>query len=430
MGRLNVLITAPVGIEDLRQTLGTSSADIGMICDEANINPASKRKPIRHANKGYVSDAEMKEANYGLRFNTTSNVRDLEQGYTYVRTTGNDPRRYTDFEGYYHASRFPMHGYGDIELRAIGEGSHSFWFLGLTSIYDLQLEDFPALENFYPCLAIFNTKGSALWKTGSVKFGEQGAKSIDITYNELNKFVYKGPWTYKLCGFSAKQTSLGAEIFGQFTSLPSDEDLTGRITISDSVNIDVKFVYIKDSIQYGENTFEPINRYTELFSIDESKNWRFGVGYNGNIALVARMTNNDHATISLRKGAMVFNVFPTLVESENEVNTVAAQTFLMTMNGLTGQAEAINDNMYLSFKPGETKYIGWNLRYIAATMANGHTASPDLDSKADMLVVLQYYTGTGKIPLGAVVGALRVKAGNTYFDPILPPLKPLLTFKP
>lgn len=427
MGHLNGHITAPVGIEDLRQTLGTSSADIGMICDEANINPASKRKPIRHANKGYVSDAEMKEANYGLRFNTAFNVSDLEQGYTYVRTTGNDPRRYTDFEGYHHASRFPMRGYGDIELRSIGGGSHTFWFMGrIPSIYDLQLEDFPALENFYPCLAIFNTKGSVLWKTGSVKFGEQGDKSIEITYNELNKFVDKGPWTYKLCGFSAKQTSFGSWQFGQFTSLPSDEDLTGRIAISNRVNIDVEFVYIKDSIQLGENTFEDIDKYAGLLSIDGSKNWRYGVGYNGNIALVARITNNEYA-ISLRNNAMVFNVFPTLVESENEVNTVAAQTFLMTMNGLTGQAEAINDNMYLSFKQGETKYIGWNLPNIAATMANGHTTPPYPDSKADMVVALQYDTGTGKITLGSVAGPLRVKAGDTDTDdstigPILPSL--------
>lgn len=127
---------------------------------------------------------------------------------------------------------------------------------------------------------------------------------------------------------------------------------------------------------------------------------------------------------------MVFNVFPTLVESENEVNTVAKQTFLMTMNGLTGQAEAINNNMYLSFKQGETKYIGWNLPNIAATMANGHTAPPYLDSKADMVVALQYDTGTGKITLGSVVGPLRVKAGYTDTDdstigpigPILPSL--------
>lgn len=429
MGHLNGHITAPVGIEDLRQTLGTSSADIGMICDEANINPASKRKPIRHANKGYVSDAEMKEANYGLRFNTAFNVSDLEQGYTYVRTTGNDPRRYTDFEGYHHASRFTMRGYGDIELRSIGGDSHLFWFMGLTSIYDLQLEDFPALENFYSCLAIFTTKGSVLWKTGSVKFGEQGDKDIEITYNELNKFVDKGPWTYKLCGFSAKQTSLGSERFGQFTSLPSDEDLTGRIAISNRVNIDVEFVYIKDRILLGENTFEDINRYAGLIwsdlgenTSDGSKNWRYGVGYNGNIALVARITNNESAPISLRKNAMVFNVFPTLVESKNEVNTVAAQIFLMTMNKLTGQAEATNNNMYLSFKPGETKYIGWNLPNIAAKMANGHTAPLDPDSKADMLVVLQYDTGTGKITLGSVAGPLRVKAGDTYIAPILPSL--------
>lgn len=413
MGHSNGHITAPVGIEDLRQTLGTSSADIGTICDEANINPASKRKPIRHANKGYVSDAEMKEANYGLRFNTAFNVRDLEQGYTYVRTTGNDPRRYTDFEGYRHASQFPMRGYGDIELRPIGGGSHTFGFMGrLPSIHDLQLGDFPALENFYPCLAIFNTKGYVQWKTGSVKFGEQGDKSIKITYNELNT---KGPWTYKLCGCSAKQTSLGSEQFGQFTSLPSDEDLTGRIAISNRVNIDVEFVYIKDSIQPGENTFEDIDKYAGLLSIDGSKNWRYGVGSNGNIALVARITNNEYA-ISLMKNSMEFNVFPTLVESKNKVITGAAQTFLMTMNGLTGQAEAINNNMYLSFKQGETKYIGWNLPNIAATMANGHRAPLDPDSKADMDVALQYDTGTGKITLGSIAEWLRVKAGDTDTD--------------
>lgn len=427
MGHLNGHITAPVGIEDLRQTLGTSSADIGMICDEANINPASKRKPIRHANKGYVSDAEMKEANYGLRFNTAFHVSDLEQGYTYVRTTWNDPRRYTDFEGYHHASQFPMCGYGDIELRAIGGGSHTFWFMGrIPSIYDLKLEDFPALENFYPCLAIFNTKGYDQWKTGSVKFGEQGDKSIEITYNELNQFVSKGPWTYKLCGSSVKQTSFGSGQFGKFTSLPSDEDLTGRIAISNRVNIDVEFLYIKDSIQLGENTFEDIDKYAGLVSIDESKNLRYAVGYNGDIALVARITNNEDA-ISLRKNAMVFNVFPTLVESENEVNTVAYQTFLMTMNGLTGQAEETNDNMYLSFKPGETKYIGWNLPSIATRMANGHAGYPSPNSKADMDVVLQYNTGTGKITLGSVAGPLRVKAGDTDTDdstigPILPSL--------
>lgn len=127
---------------------------------------------------------------------------------------------------------------------------------------------------------------------------------------------------------------------------------------------------------------------------------------------------------------MVFNVFPTLVESENEVNTVADQTFLMTMNGLTGHAEATNNHMYLAFNPGETKYIGWNLPHIAMRLANGHVAYPYLDSKADMAVALQYDTGTGKITLGSVAGRIRVKTGDTDTDdstigpigPILPSL--------
>lgn len=113
---------------------------------------------------------------------------------------------------------------------------------------------------------------------------------------------------------------------------------------------------------------------------------------------------------------MIFNVFPTLVESKNEVNTPAAQTFLMTMNGLTGQAEAITDNIYISFNPGETKYIGWNLPNIAMTMANGHPTIPYLDLKADMFVALQYETETGKITLGSVAGRLRVKTGYTDTD--------------
>lgn len=127
---------------------------------------------------------------------------------------------------------------------------------------------------------------------------------------------------------------------------------------------------------------------------------------------------------------MKFKVFPTLVESENEVNIDAGPTFLMTMNGLTGQAEAINDYIDLSFAPGETQYIGWNLMNIALTMANGHPVIPYLELKADMFVTLLYDTGTGKIPLGDVAGRLRVKTGATDTDkstivpigPILPSL--------
>lgn len=419
MGHSNGHITAPVGIEDLRQTLGTSSADIGKICDEANINPASRRKPIRHPNKGEVSDAEMKEANYGLRFNTAFAPDLLELGYTYVRTTGNDVRRYTDFRDYHHDSQLPMRGYGDIVLRPIGGSSHVFWFMGrMPSIYDLQLGDFPALENFYPCLVLFFPSGSYLWKTGSVKFGEQGNKSVEITYDELNRFVNKGPYTYKLCGFSAKQTSFNdAQQFGQFISLPSDEDLTGIITLSNTINVSCDFLYIKDQILSGENDFEDIKKYSGALSIDGPSD-RFGVMWNGDIALVARITNNEPTDLSFYKSRLIFHADRTIM-SNDEVETAAAQTYDMTMaaSGLKGTA-VLNSSTVLTIKSGETKYVGFNLPGLALiTDASGSIGFPTPGdvATADMIIALRYEPGSASTLLGSV-WSLRVTTGPSTSD--------------
>lgn len=418
-------IVSPPELDDLRQVLGDPHLRLEDLGVSPNINPFAKHKFVRYAKLDDLTEQELRDTNYGLRFHTAFAPDQLEQGFEYLRPDGaNWHFRLDDMIGYDHTSSAPMRGYGDIELRLIGGGSHTFWFMGrLPSIYDLTLADFPALENFYPCLVISTPKGLLQWKTAENKFGEEGDKAITVTYDELNKFVDKGPYTYLLCGFSTKQTSFSAmQQFGQFTSLPSDEDLTGKITISNRVNIDVEFLYIKDNIQLGENTFEDINKYAGLLSIDGSRNWRYGVGNSGNIALVARITNNENA-ISIARAALEFNVFPTIVEHQNEVIAKPSRTFLMTMNGLTGQAEAINSNIYISFKPGETKYIGWNLPNIALTTSTGNVAFPTDSMKADMIVALQYKTGAGKTTLGSVAGPLRVKSGMTDTDdPILGPI--------
>lgn len=60
------IITAPVGLADIANALGTTALDIGTLCTHTAIDKWARYKPIEHSNVGYVSEVGRRLANYGL----------------------------------------------------------------------------------------------------------------------------------------------------------------------------------------------------------------------------------------------------------------------------------------------------------------------------------------------------------------------------
>ena len=47
MPHSNGKITAPISVDDVKYTIGTSSDDVGTLCISPAVNPFSKYKPVR-----------------------------------------------------------------------------------------------------------------------------------------------------------------------------------------------------------------------------------------------------------------------------------------------------------------------------------------------------------------------------------------------
>lgn len=87
-------------------TIGVGSNDVGTLCTSSKINPWSKWKPVSYQTSGSLTDAQLKETNYG--FNITSNTNlDSPTGWSYVKPIGGmtSPYRLGDFRGYNHEAK-------------------------------------------------------------------------------------------------------------------------------------------------------------------------------------------------------------------------------------------------------------------------------------------------------------------------------------
>ena len=87
-------------------TIGVGSNDVGTLCTSNKINKWSKKKPVSYQTSSSLTDAQLKETNYG--FNITSNTNlDSPTGWSYVRPTGGmtSPYRLGDFRGYNHEAK-------------------------------------------------------------------------------------------------------------------------------------------------------------------------------------------------------------------------------------------------------------------------------------------------------------------------------------
>lgn len=117
-----------VSIADVCAVLGSSSGDLSTLCKDSSINKWSKRKPVSYANVIFkLTDAQLKEINYGLKKPTTANLvnlktlysnlngadgeRNLDAAYSYTKPSGDtltSPCRLLDFEKYYHQAQAPI----------------------------------------------------------------------------------------------------------------------------------------------------------------------------------------------------------------------------------------------------------------------------------------------------------------------------------
>ena len=131
MSTSNGIITAPVSIKDVQQTIGNASGDLGTLCKSSTINKWSKHKPISSSILFDTSDSFFKVNNYGLSIPIFYNPGNLSTGNTlvyylanndivwpYNKPTGgsNSPYRLGDFLNYYHGALNPIGSIGATDF--------------------------------------------------------------------------------------------------------------------------------------------------------------------------------------------------------------------------------------------------------------------------------------------------------------------------
>lgn len=185
------IITAPVNTDDVSETVGLNSSDIGTLCSTALINKFAMWKPVRLAKRGDLTEADRRSVGFGIAFgyiaSATSEAVNLlanlqtavpaPPSWTYTRPRPLiDPTRITDFlnsnndkaPGYNHNAKAPMSGFTDITLFE---------------------SEFGSASKVYP----FNFKyGPASYQ------GVNDTSGIEIPITELNSAITDGTWRLAL----------------------------------------------------------------------------------------------------------------------------------------------------------------------------------------------------------------------------------------
>ena len=95
-------------------TLGVASRDVGVLCSSSLINKWSKNKPVRYNTLSPITEAQLKEVNYGLdikQYTAAELNNNTIYSWNYLRPRGgnyNEYYRLGDFRGYNHQSTEPL----------------------------------------------------------------------------------------------------------------------------------------------------------------------------------------------------------------------------------------------------------------------------------------------------------------------------------
>lgn len=247
----NGKISAPVSIDDVKSVLGElSTNDLATLCKSANINKWSKNKPIKHNCLFKPTEAQKKEANYGISnipyyrllgkmaqdvingsMKNATNISTLDtriEPWHYQQPMGGyaSPYRLGDFDGYFANASAPIGAITETEIESSLSGKVSVVFNKNTdTVSSLTFNDLASEKDFSNqylglCLSDGN---KSFYMTQKIGFDE----GDDVTISMLDSFgiFFR---TAKLFPYFDNKTRLVlvAFVFISTTPIVADKNVT------------------------------------------------------------------------------------------------------------------------------------------------------------------------------------------------------------
>ena len=246
----NGKITPPISINDIKSALGESSNDLATLCKSANINKWSKNKPIKHNCLFKPTEAQKKEANYGISnipyyrllgkmtqdvingsMENATNISTLDtriEPWHYQQPIGGyaSPYRLGDFDGYFANASAPIGAITETEIESSLSGKVSVVFNKNTdTVSSLTFNDLASEKDFsnqYLGLCLSNGNKS-FYMTQKIGFDE----GDDVTISMLDSFgiFFR---TAKLFPYFDNKTRLVLVAFVFISTIPivADKNIT------------------------------------------------------------------------------------------------------------------------------------------------------------------------------------------------------------
>ena len=246
----NGKIIAPVSIDDVKSVLVESSNDVATLCKSDNINKWSKNKPIKHNCLFKPTEAQKKEANYGISnipyyrllgkmtqdvingsMENATNISTLDtriEPWHYQHPIGGyaSPYRLGDFDGYFANASAPIGAITETEIESSLSGKVSVVFNKNTdTVSSLTFNDLASEKDFsnqYLGLCLSNGNKS-FYMTQKIGFDE----GDDVTISMLDSFgiFFR---TAKLFPYFDNKTRLVlvAFVFISTTPIVADKNIT------------------------------------------------------------------------------------------------------------------------------------------------------------------------------------------------------------
>lgn len=335
------VITRPVSTDDVKQSFGIVSNDVGYLCsnNHGQTNMWSKFKPIHFADTVVpLTDAQYKTALYGLTYRTSNAFLDvLYTGWTYNPPTGGaaSPYRLTDFERYYHNAKTFLNKNQSITWYS---QTNQFTYFSLNyndtnTLYELSRDDLfqsTALSDYYLAVILWDIQLTPNYyiKTASAKVGLNGWDQIQAANSELPFVNAVGTTTYRysfiLCSRQYNtftRITNGGDMDISFIGLPYVEASDNQANLV-QYNVTQLMVIWKGIASTNvfqttvTGTKQDINKYLPTSGTQEY----FTVASSGNLGISVDITNYTNFSQTLAWGGVTVDLEPGLNEQLKNSN--------------------------------------------------------------------------------------------------------------